>query len=142
MIGSQPGGRCDRLGCTAQLPDGRAVALVRDRRAFSEDCARAAVLITGLAAPPTCMGPLVIDRRVLAARGAVALRAETEGFTAHYARDGGRSLPWRPRPAEPPAIARADGNGAAREPVAATPSEADASGGRIIPDDGPAEPPQ
>ena len=42
------------------------MALVRDRRAFPEDCARAAVLITGLAAPPTCTGPLVIDRRVLA----------------------------------------------------------------------------
>jgi len=102
--GAAPGGRCDRLGCTATLPDGRAVALVRDRRAFPEDCARAAVVITSLTAPPTCTGPLVIDRTILAARGAVALRAEADGFTLRGARGDGRSVPWRPRraPAAPP----------------------------------------
>ncbi|MCJ2017493.1 ComEC family competence protein [Methylobacterium sp. E-065] len=97
--GAAPGGRCDRLGCTALLPDGRAVALVRDRRAFPEDCARAAVLITSLAAPPTCTGPLVIDRRMLAMNGAVALRADGNGFTMRTAHGDGRSAPWRPRPA-------------------------------------------
>jgi competence protein ComEC len=97
--GSAPGGNCDRLGCTALLPDGRAVALVRDRRAFPEDCARAAVLVTSLTAPPTCTGPLVIDRRVLAAHGAVALRADGTGFRIQSAHGDGRSVPWRPRPA-------------------------------------------
>lgn len=100
--GAAPGGRCDRLGCTALLPDGRPVALVRDRRAFPEDCARAAVLITSLTAPPTCTGPLVIDRRVLAARGAVALRADGHGFTMRAAHADGRSVPWRPRPTRGP----------------------------------------
>ena len=99
--GAGPGGRCDRLGCTARLPDGRAVALIRDRRAFPEDCARAAVVITSLAAPSTCTGPLVIDRRVLATHGAVALRADGNGFTMRAARGDGRSLPWRPRAAAP-----------------------------------------
>ncbi|MDP4024063.1 ComEC/Rec2 family competence protein [Methylobacterium sp. NEAU 140] len=95
---AEAGARCDRLGCTARLPDGRAVALVRDRRAFPEDCARAAVLITPLSAPPTCAGPLVIDRRALAAHGATALRAGPDGFTAAYARASPRAPPWRERP--------------------------------------------
>ncbi|QGY04657.1 ComEC family competence protein [Methylobacterium mesophilicum SR1.6/6] len=134
-------GRCDRLGCTARLPDGRAVALVRDRRAFPEDCARAAVLITGLAAPPTCTGPLVIDRHVLADHGAVALRAEPGGFTARYARTGDRGLPWRPhrdtKPA-PPMTAAVDSSRAMEEPAA--PAEADGSSGGDAPGDAPAEP--
>lgn len=96
------GGRCDRLGCTASLPDGRNVALVRDRRAFPEDCARADLLITGLSAPPTCTGPHVIDRRALSVHGATALRAEPGGFAAAQARGTARSVPWRP-PAAPPA---------------------------------------
>ena len=136
-------GRCDRLGCTARLPDGRTVALVRDRRAFPEDCARAAVLITGLTAPPTCTGPLVIDRRALAERGAVALRAELQGFTARYARTGDHAVPWRshpeprPSPSESPTPA-ADSTRAAEEP-AATPAEATGSGGPTS-EDAPAEP--
>jgi len=136
--GAAKGGQCDRLGCTTRLPDGRAVALVRDRRAFAEDCARAAVLITRLTAPPTCTGPLVIDRRVLAVHGAVALRAEHAGFTARYASGQGRAMPWRPsstagasplpRP-EPPA-----GPG---DPI---PAEPDAAGADATPGDVPAEP--
>ncbi|MCJ2072278.1 ComEC family competence protein [Methylobacterium sp. J-030] len=106
--GAAPGGRCDRLGCIALLPDGRPVALVRDRRAFQEDCARAAVLITSLTAPPTCTGPLVIDRRVLATRGAIALRADETGFTMRAAQGDGRSAPWRPRPAPAPLEQGAD----------------------------------
>jgi competence protein ComEC len=91
-------GRCDRLGCTALLPDGRAVALVRDRRAFPEDCARAAVLITALTAPPTCAAPRILDRKTLAERGATALRALPDGFAAAHARDAGRTPPWRQPP--------------------------------------------
>jgi len=137
-------GRCDRLGCTARLPDGRAVALVRDRRAFAEDCARAAILITGLTAPPTCTGPLVIDRRVLAARGAVALRADGQGFIARYARADGRAVPWQPRaapgPGQPQPIIAASEGAHAPEDGAATPPEADAPGGDLVPGDATTEP--
>ncbi|WP_419539850.1 ComEC/Rec2 family competence protein [Methylobacterium oryzae] len=137
-------GRCDRLGCTARLPDGRAVALVRDRRAFPEDCARAAVLITGLTAPPTCTSPLVIDRRVLAARGAVALGTDGDGFAARYARDDGRALPWRPASGRGPGPARpvaAGSDGRAADEGAAAPTEAEAApGADPAPDDAPAEP--
>ncbi|GJE24243.1 hypothetical protein JHFBIEKO_4714 [Methylobacterium mesophilicum] len=131
-------GRCDRLGCTARLPDGRAVALVRDRRAFPEDCARAAVLISRLAAPPTCTGPLVIDRRVLAARGAVALRADRDGFTARYTHDTGRAVPWRPSPAlRPSPLVPRPETPTPGEPL---PAEADAPGPEAAPGDAPAEP--
>ena len=47
--GLAAGGRCDALGCVALLGDGRAVALVKDRRAFAEDCSRAFVVISPLA---------------------------------------------------------------------------------------------
>ncbi|MDF2600364.1 MAG: ComEC family competence protein [Methylobacterium brachiatum] len=130
-------GRCDRLGCTARLPDGRAIALVRDRRAFAEDCARAAVLITRLAAPPTCHAPLVIDRRALAAHGAVALRADRAGFTVRYAHDEGRSVPWRPSPnAGPSPVQRTE----TPAPGAPIPSEPDAAGPEAAPGDAPTEP--
>lgn len=137
-------GRCDRLGCTARLPDGRAVALVRDRRAFPEDCARAAVLITGLVAPPTCTGPLVIDRRVLSAQGAVALRSDGESFVAHHARADGRAVPWRPRsghgPGPPQPVTAPSAEARASDDGATTPPETDASGGDLAPGDAPAEP--
>ncbi|TXN00277.1 ComEC family competence protein [Methylobacterium sp. WL64] len=130
-------GRCDRLGCTASLPDGRAVALVRDRRAFTEDCARAALLISRLAAPPTCTGPLVIDRRVLAERGAVALRADRDGFTARYTRDTGRTVPWRASPASRPSPVPQPKVVTPSEPI---PAEADVAGSEAAPGDAPAEP--
>ncbi len=129
-----PGGRCDRLGCTALLPDGRAVALIRDRRAFPEDCARAAVVITSLSAPSTCTGPLVIDRRDLAAHGAVALRADGGGFTMRAARGDGRSLPWRPRAAAPA------GSDAGADPPAEGTGGMASSEAPQAPADAPAEP--
>lgn len=97
LLAATTGGRCDRLGCTAHLPDGRAVALVRDFRAFPEDCARAAVLISPLAAPPGCAAPVIVDRRHLSAFGATALRIGPEGVTETHARTEGRRPPWRPR---------------------------------------------
>lgn len=127
------GGRCDRLGCTASLPDGRTVSLIRDRRAFPEDCARAALLITGLAAPPTCTGPRVIDRAALSAYGATALRAEPDGFTAAQARSATRSVPWRPSAATSPKA-----TGIAPPPEPATgPAEGEGTGDMAGEDDTP-----
>jgi competence protein ComEC len=114
LAATAEGSRCDRLGCTGRLADGRAVALVKDRRAFPEDCARAAVLITPLTAPPTCTAPLVIDRHSLSTRGAAALRLDAGGVTAIHARGGSRVPPWRPGASSPPATTR--GEAAAGEP--------------------------
>ena len=65
-------------GCTAALPDGRTIALVKDPDAFVEDCSRAKVLITPLYAPSGCAAPLVIDRRKLETTGAITLRFDGE----------------------------------------------------------------
>ncbi len=99
------GPACDRIGCTLRLADGRAVALLKDRRGFAQDCANAAVLITPLSAPPDCAAALVIDRAYLASHGAVAIRLEPNGFTLANTREPGRALPWRPAPARDPGAA-------------------------------------
>jgi competence protein ComEC len=87
---------CDPLGCVAWLGDGRAVALVRDARAFEEDCGRAAVIVTALRAPGWCSAPLVLDRTALSRTGAVEIRAGNgEALRVAGAHDGAR--PWRAR---------------------------------------------
>ncbi len=110
-------GTCDRLGCVGRLPDGRAVAVVRDRRAFAEDCARAAVVVSNLQAPADCAAALVVDRAYLARHGATALRAKPGGFTVLHARtSASRDGPAvAPEPAGPPT----------RTPKAAPAEEAD-----------------
>src|SRR5262249_1802938 len=62
--------RCDNLGCIATLADGRLIAVTNAAQAFAEDCRRTAVIITALRAPENCQA-LVIDRRVVEARGAI-----------------------------------------------------------------------
>ena len=74
------GVNCDPLGCTKALVGGHAVAFVMDARAFREDCARAAIVITPLEAPPSCAAPRVIDRMTLQRHGAVS---------AHFAENFG-----------------------------------------------------
>lgn len=94
----EAGPRCDRLGCTLVAVDGRAVALVADKRAFPEDCARADILISRLRAPPGCAAPVIADRSFLAARGAAAIRLGAGRVEIVGARDTGRAKPWQPRP--------------------------------------------
>ncbi|MBB5751306.1 ComEC/Rec2 family competence protein [Prosthecomicrobium pneumaticum] len=95
------GALCDPLGCTAPLPDGRLVALVRAAPAFEDDCRLAAVVVTPLAAPDWCSTTaLVIDRAPLDRGGAQALVADGEGgFTIETAYPAAR------RPFMPPATA-------------------------------------
>ncbi|KQP31041.1 competence protein ComEC [Methylobacterium sp. Leaf102] len=89
--------RCDRLGCTAHLPDGRVLALVTDKRALHEDCIRADVLITRRDAPPACAAKLVLDRPFLAAHGAATIRFPPKADPIiTTARRAGESVPWRP----------------------------------------------
>lgn len=103
-----PDARCDGLGCTLTLPDGRRVALVTDKRAFPEDCARADILISRQSAPPGCAAAFVLDRAFLAAHGAAALRLTREGARIVTTRRPGEAVPWRPvAPANTDAPARA-----------------------------------
>jgi competence protein ComEC len=74
------GWRCDGFGCaferapTPGADDGLVVAVVRDPRGFVDDCDRADVIVSHLAAPPGCAATaLVIDRPRQAETGALAL---------------------------------------------------------------------
>lgn len=89
---------CDRIGCVGILPDGRAVSLVLDRRAFAEDCLRADIVVTPLYAPPGCAASLVIDRAKLKETGAVTLAARGSEWTITTARGVDEDRPWSPAP--------------------------------------------
>lgn len=90
---------CDNSGCVGRAVDGRIVALVSERGAFLEDCARAAVIVTSLHAPDGCAAPIVIDRRKLAETGAVSLRLKGETVDWTRARGIEEDRPWSPAPA-------------------------------------------
>ncbi|MDJ1156784.1 ComEC/Rec2 family competence protein [Chelatococcus sp. SYSU_G07232] len=102
---------CDPWGCVAPLPGGRYLAVIRDKRAFAEDCRRAAIVISSLKAPETCKAELVLDRSRLAATGAVHLVSEDGRFRLVRARQENGERPWLRRLATPPARAqRAQGS--------------------------------
>ncbi len=86
--------RCDRIGCTAVLPDGRAVSYLADRRGFAEDCGRAAIVISRLAAPAGCGALTVLDRAHLVAHGATALFVRPTGLAMDTVRRPGETRPW------------------------------------------------
>ncbi|SFK84717.1 ComEC/Rec2 family competence protein [Methylorubrum salsuginis] len=121
-VNGGPGIRCDRLGCTMAAPDGRKVALVTDKRAFAEDCARADILISRLTAPSGCAAPLRIDRAHLSAHGATAICLGPTGPEVVTARGAGSPKPWQERTATgPPATPPAANTEAAAEPTEPAP---------------------
>jgi len=99
------GSVCDKLGCTARLADGSVVALVSSYAAFEDDCLRADLVITRLAAPASCVAPLIIDRRRLGATGAVTLRFAGDGFAMTASRSVDEDRPWS-KPPRPPRAPR------------------------------------
>jgi competence protein ComEC len=117
---------CDDAGCVAELTDGAFVALALRPDALSDDCERAALLVTARQAPPSCPSPVISGDR-LRRQGAMALRRSRDGFAADAVRPKGTDRPWSPAVAgdtetetslasRPTAVPRA---------VDATPSEAD-----------------
>ena len=86
--------RCDSLGCTARLSDGRALAFVSDRRALAEDCGRAAILVSRHSAPKGCAAATIIDRPYLAGHGATTLRITPDGLVTQTVRRPGERRPW------------------------------------------------
>ena len=90
--------RCDPLGCTAALKDGRAVALVLDPAAFAEDCLRASVVVTPLLAPTGCAAEVVVDRHSLRQSGAVTLRIQGQHLAESSVRAADEDRPWSPAP--------------------------------------------
>ena len=95
--------RCDKLGCNARLADGRTVVLVIDKRAFAEDCGRAAVVVSRHSAPAGCAAGTILDRPHLDRHGATTLRAMPAGFEVSSVRRPGETRPWFSAPARSPA---------------------------------------
>jgi competence protein ComEC len=89
---------CDRLGCVAALPEGESLSIVLDRMAFDEDCARAEVVVSALAAPSDCKAKFVLDDQALARLGAVGLTWSEGGFTLASDRSPLENRPWSPAP--------------------------------------------
>lgn len=105
-------GRCDALGCVGRLRDERRLALVIDRRALAEDCARAHVIVTRLAVGDVCSGPaLALDAAFFAAHGATRAFLSADGaWRLETARTAAQDRPWSPAPrrAPEPAFAPVD----------------------------------
>jgi competence protein ComEC len=93
----QTGVRCDPLGCVVTTQDSRSIAVVRDRRAFTEDCGRAAFVATRLQAPPTCKPAVLLDRVFFAAHGATAIRLTGMGPDIVTTRRPNETPPWLQR---------------------------------------------
>jgi competence protein ComEC len=117
---------CDEAGCVAQMADGGFVALALRPDALSEDCARAALVVTVRQAPPACPSS-VVDQDRMRRQSAMALRRTRDGFAVDAVRPKGVDRPWSPAVAgdteeetttlaSRPAVPRA---------VDATPAEAD-----------------
>lgn len=115
------GVRCDALGCTARLRDGRTVAFALAADAFEEDCRRAAVVAAAIDAPGDCAA-LVVDRRAWRRGGATALYVDGERFVTEVARPSTADRPWAPA-----ASAASERRSAVRRPAApdATPAGQD-----------------
>jgi competence protein ComEC len=106
-----------------QAADGRFVALARNQEALTDDCDRAALIVTVRQAPQGCAAS-VITSEPLHRHGAMALRRGRNGFTIDAVKPAGIDRPWSPavavdgEPASAPLVA-------APRNQDATPSESD-----------------
>jgi competence protein ComEC len=88
---------CDDAGCVVPLADGRFVASSLRSDALSDDCARAALMVTARQAPAGCAAA-VIDLPRLRRQGAMALWRKGDGFNVDAVRPFGFDRPWSPAP--------------------------------------------
>jgi competence protein ComEC len=115
---------CDETGCVAQLPDGGFVALALRPEALSDDCTRAAVIVTARQVSPGC-GALVIGQERLHKQAANSLRRTRGGFVIDAVRPNGVDRPWSPAVDDQIAPENTTTHPAPARPVDATPAEAD-----------------
>ncbi|MEJ1159361.1 ComEC/Rec2 family competence protein [Prosthecomicrobium sp. N25] len=100
------GWQCDPFGCAIHVASPgtrpRVLAVVRDPRAFDEDCRRAAIVVTRLDAPPGCRAlTVVVDRAVLAETGGLALGWPARPANGPPAGAQGPSVPGTPSAVAP-----------------------------------------
>jgi competence protein ComEC len=116
---------CDEAGCVTEMAGGGLVALALKPEALSDDCARAALLVTARQAPASCSSALMSGDR-WRRQGAIALWRRRDSYVADAVRPKGADRPWSPAvaedgEAEPGLVVRP----AAPRAVDATPAEAD-----------------
>ena len=82
------------------MRDGRVIALVLEREALAQDCARADIVVTPIFAAGLCPGPeKVIDGAHLQEFGATRLWVGPDGaLSAKYARQASYDRHWSPAP--------------------------------------------
>ena len=90
---------CDDLGCVMQSAGGGLVAQALRPEALSDDCERAALIVTLRQAPAACAAS-VIDAERLRRQGAMALRRGREGFVVDAVKPRGIDRPWSPAAAD------------------------------------------
>jgi competence protein ComEC len=104
------GAACDGQGCVIAVPDGRAIAYVRDRLALVEDCRRADLVVTPIPWSAPCKA-MLIDRTALSRDGATALMRSKSILSGQQpwrrlaAESGEDARPWNrrtPKAAAPP----------------------------------------
>jgi competence protein ComEC len=86
---------CDESGCVTQLADGGFVALALKPDALTDDCERAALVVSATPGSPACAS-VVVDHGRLQRQGAIALRRTRNGFAAEVVRPTGFDRPWSP----------------------------------------------
>jgi competence protein ComEC len=115
---------CDHAGCVTRLQGGGLVALTLRPEAFTDDCRRAAVIVTSRQAPSGCSA-LVIDRDKLHKQGAIALRQTRNGIAMDAVRPGGLDRPWSHPSDEANEAEQNYRRPPLMAPIDATPTEAD-----------------
>jgi competence protein ComEC len=115
---------CDEAGCVTEMAKGGLVALALKPEALSDDCARAALLVTARQAPASCSSA-VMSGDPWRRQGAIALWRKRDTYALDAVRPRGADRPWSPAAAEDgeaePGLVRP----AAPRAVDATPAEAD-----------------
>jgi competence protein ComEC len=115
---------CDEEGCVTPMADGSFIALSLRPDGLSDDCARAALIVTAIPAPSACKAT-VVELKRLHAQGATALRWTKRGLLVDAAKPRGSDRPWAPAAdgaeTETDLVVR----GTPARPVDATPAEAD-----------------
>jgi competence protein ComEC len=115
---------CDEAGCVAEMADGGLVALAMQPDALTDDCKRAALVVTARQSTGPCSAPL-IDRDRLRRQGTIDLRRTDTGFLVESARPRGFDRPWSPALAGNDTYEGVLPRAVSRRAVDATPAEAD-----------------
>jgi competence protein ComEC len=84
---------CDEVGCVMQMADGAFISLALRPDALSDDCERAALIVTASQPPPSCAASVITLER-LRRQGALALRRTANGFAVEAVKPRGFDRPW------------------------------------------------